>query len=381
MRILNIAMNAPFTEGYSYQDNLLPEYQQKLGHSVTLVTGLSSRDEKGNAIKVIPCDKILNNGVRLIRLATGNRINKILGYYPKILNLITEIQPDVIFIHGLCNLIPIQAIKYKNDHPKTILVADNHQDKKNSLYNKFPFNLLFIIWKKGWNRWIKHFNHIYGTTSWRRDFAIELFGIPKAKADPLLLGVDVDNLSTDREYVRNQIRNKLDIPKDAFVFIHGGKMCSNKKTIEIIQAFSNNRDSNIRLILFGSVSDDIEEGFKNLIQLDRRIKYIGFIESKYVHKFYYASDFALFPGLHSVLWEEAIGCGLPGIFQTYSANDHTNICGNSISMSPDADVNDIYDIINNILNSTELYSEMKENALKASRHLSYYEIAKKSIEE
>lgn len=137
MRILNIAMNAPFTEGYSYQDNLLPEYQQKLGHSVTLVTGLSSRDEKGNAIKVIPCDKILNNGVRLIRLATGNRINKILGYYPKILNLITEIQPDVIFIHGLCNLIPIQAIKYKNDHPKTILVADNHQDKKT------PFTINF----------------------------------------------------------------------------------------------------------------------------------------------------------------------------------------------------------------------------------------------
>ena len=37
MRIVHIAPNATFDDGWGFQDNLLPKYQQKLGHDITLL--------------------------------------------------------------------------------------------------------------------------------------------------------------------------------------------------------------------------------------------------------------------------------------------------------------------------------------------------------
>lgn len=379
MKILNICMSAPFTEGYSYQDNLLSEYQHKLGHIVTVVTGLTTRDSNGKKVITSPCDKIMSNGVRLIRISSGNKILQVLGYTPKIGKIIKEVNPDLIFIHGLCNLTPIQAIRYKKKNPDTILVADNHQDRNIFRYDKFPFSQLLKLWRTGWKTWNKHFNHIYGTTSWRKDFAIKHYGIPEDKADVLLMGVDVDNLTPDKEFVRKEIRSSLGINENAFVFIHGGKMDSGKKTIEVIQSFLLTESKDVRLILFGSVGSDIEDKFDKLIHEDNRIVYIGYIDSKQVHKYFFASDFSLFPGQHSVLWEEAIGCELPGMYMAYSEKDHTDICGNSISIKPKAGVDDIAKIMKDVFHDKEYYVWLKRNAQEASKRMSYYDIAKFSV--
>lgn len=379
MRILNIAMGANFTEGYSYQDNLLSEYQHKLGHTVAVLTGLTTWNECGQKIQTFPCDIVMDNGVRLIRIKSGNKIINAVGYYPQINKILTNYKPDLIFIHGLCNFIPIQAIKYKIKYPQTILVADNHQDKDNFNFKKFPFFLMVKLWRIGWTRWSKYFNYIYGTTSWRKDFAIYCFGIPENKADVLPLGVDTDNLCKDAFKVRCEIRKQLNIDRDAFVFIHGGKMNSDKRTIDIIESFSRIRDNNIRLILFGSVAENIRNQFDNLLEKDQRIVYVGYVKSKTVHKYFYASDFSLFPGLHSVLWEEAIGCGLPGLYQSFSSCDHTNMYGNSILIKADTNSEEIFQIMDKVSQDKSFYENLKKNASRASHDFSYYDIAAKSI--
>lgn len=379
MRILNIAMGANFTEGYSYQDNLLSEYQHKLGHSVTVLTGLSTWNECGHKIQAAPCDKIMVNGVRLIRIKSGNIITNTAGYYPHISKILASIKPDLIFIHGLCNFIPVQAIKYKKNNPQTILVADNHQDKDNFNYKKFPFSMMVKLWRTGWKRWSKFFNYVYGTTAWRKDFAIDCYGIPEDKADVLPLGVDTDNLCKDASRVRCEIRNQLNIDKDAFVFIHGGKMNSDKRTIDILESFSKIKDNNIRLILFGSIAENIKPQFDDLLEKDQRIVYVGYVKSKSVHKYFYASDFSLFPGLHSVLWEEAIGCGLPGLYQSFSDHDHTNMHGNSILIKAEANSEEIFQIMEKVNLDKSFYENLKKNATRASHDFSYYDIAAKSI--
>lgn len=106
-------MKATFTEGYTYQDNLLSEYQHKLGHEVVILTSRQTRADNGKIITVEPCDKLLDNGVRLIRISSGNKLSQILGYNKYIGKIIQDIKPDLIFIHGLCSFIPIQAINYK----------------------------------------------------------------------------------------------------------------------------------------------------------------------------------------------------------------------------------------------------------------------------
>ena len=37
MKIVHIAPNAPYNDNWGYQDNLLPRYQKKLGHDVTVI--------------------------------------------------------------------------------------------------------------------------------------------------------------------------------------------------------------------------------------------------------------------------------------------------------------------------------------------------------
>ena len=47
MKIVHIAPSAPYNDHWGYQDNLLPKYQKKLGHEVTMITtNLMHRDGK-----------------------------------------------------------------------------------------------------------------------------------------------------------------------------------------------------------------------------------------------------------------------------------------------------------------------------------------------
>ena len=48
MKIIHVAPNAPYEEGWSYQENLLPKYQAKLGHQVILVVSTERHRDKGS---------------------------------------------------------------------------------------------------------------------------------------------------------------------------------------------------------------------------------------------------------------------------------------------------------------------------------------------
>ena len=379
MRVLNICIKSPFSEGFNYQDNLLPEYQHILGHDVTILTGTRSRDKQGKFIDVPPVKKTLDNGVHLIRIESGGKLRRFLGYYPRIERIINEISPDLIFIHSLCTFVPIQAVSYKKKHRNVILVADNHQDYLNSKITGFPFRQTMMLWRYMWKRLILYFSHIYGTTSWRTEFAIKEYGIPREKADTLVMGIDSARLPQNKDAVREEIRSDLGVLKNNFLFITGGKISTRFHRMEAIHAFSEFASSNSRLLVFGSVEDSLKNEFKELLQSDKRIIYIGFVDSKEINRYFYASDFGLFPGAHSVLWEEAIGCALPCLFSKYEKNDHMQVCGNCVQIEQNATPTAIAEVINKVETQEDFYKEMKRNADKAAPLFSYYEIAKKSI--
>lgn len=378
MKILNICMSAPFTENYSYQDNLLSEYQYKHGNQVTVVCTTKTRDVNGIIIETSPGEKILSNGVKLIRLSSPNRIKQMLGFYSGLTEIIENEKPDLLFIHGLASFIPAIAVRYKKKHRVTI-VADNHQDEGTTYTRKFPFNILLWIYKICWKKWIYCVDKVYGTTSWRKTFAHKYYGIPNDKLDTLIMGIDTDRLPKNWNDTRKSERTRLGINSNAFLFISGGKLDKNKATIEMMKAFIAVKEENIRLLLFGSVLKDIEEEFNELLDHDNRIIYIGYVNSKDIQKLFIAADFGLFPGRHSVLWEEAIGCGLPCVFRKYEDVDHTDVNGNCIRIES-ADEQKLSDLISKIIEDKIYYSEIKERAMIASEAYSYHTIADKSVE-
>lgn len=376
MRILHFCMHAPFTENYSYQDNLLPEYQHKHGHKVRIITTTKSRGAEGEYIYTNPEEKTLSNGVELVRLQVKSKIQNAFGIYKGANKQMDSFSPDMIFIHGLDSFLPRVAIKYKKASIKTIhIVADNHQDYWNT--KDLVSKAIVRLFRCFWLLWIKKIDKVFGTTSWRITYAHNAYGIPYEKLDLLLMGIDADKI-TDKSSIRIKYREKYVLDNN-FVFVTGGKINKNKCTIEAMKAFTRIKDENARFMIFGSLDDDIKEMFSDLCECDKRIMYLGYIKSEEASNLFLAADFGVFPNSHSVLWEEAIGCGLPCLFHRYEEKDHTEVCGNCICIEQ-SDEDTIYCNMKKVLEDKEYYAQLKANAEKASNEFSYHTIAEKSVE-
>ena len=69
MKIVHIAPNAPYNEGWGYQENFLPKYQAKLGYDVTLIVQ-NIKHENGHLVETDCEDYQSSDGFRVIRRKT-----------------------------------------------------------------------------------------------------------------------------------------------------------------------------------------------------------------------------------------------------------------------------------------------------------------------
>ncbi|MBQ7696087.1 MAG: glycosyltransferase family 4 protein [Lentisphaeria bacterium] len=379
MKILNICLSSPFTEGYSYQDNLLSEYQAKLGHEVTVLTVTRTRDAEGRIVETSPGEKVLENGVKLIRIKTPGKLFSFLGIFPGMKKVIEAVAPDFIFIHGLATFAPRAAVAYKRRHPQVPIVADNHQDDFNTALGRFHVRLQISLFRSMWKKWIGAVNRVYGTASWRVEFARQVYGIPEEKTDILVTGCTEKYTAELSSKTRREVRGELDLSDDAFVFIHGGKLNSGKRTLEVMRAFSDLKAPGAKLVLFGSVGRDIADSFEKLLKSNSDIIHLGMLPGSEVHRYLLASDFGLFPGGHSTLWEESIGSGLPCLFRNYGGKMHLDRCGNAVIVD-DPGQSELAECMNKVLNDREFYRTLLSGARKLAPEFFYGSIAAKSLE-
>ena len=193
MRILNIAPESPYNEGWGYQDNLLPKYQARLmNNEVTLViTTQTHRD--GRIEETEQADYCSEDGFRVIRRPVKHvnimGLGKLL-FYIDINDVLQTFKPDLIFLHGLSSITIFQVIAYKKKNPDVVIVRDNHLD-----YNigyKPDSNLkskaICLIYKAINKITIKYVDRVYCVTPWRKKYAEDVFGIPENKTDVLIMG-------------------------------------------------------------------------------------------------------------------------------------------------------------------------------------------------
>src|SRR5699024_5967987 len=130
------------------------------------------------------------------------------------------------------------------------------------------------------------------------------------------------------------------INKKDFLIVTGGKIDNTKKQIMLlIKAVKHIKNRNVKLILFGSIAQELREKVQDLLD-DSMVHYIGWIESQDCYKYFAASDLAVFPGRHSVLWEQAVGTGVPCLFRYWDGTTHVDVGGNSLFLYNDT-VNEI----------------------------------------
>ncbi len=385
MKILHLCLASFYIDNYSYQENLLPKYHKLMGYDVSVIASLVSFDSNGNGYLLkVPEEYLCNDGYRVTRLDYRKPIkliNRILRRYEKIYISIEKEKPDIIFIHGCQSWDIKQVIKYVKRHHNVKIFIDNHADFINSGSSWISRNLLHkIIWKHCAKSVEPFTTKFYGVTPLRCDFLREIYGISPDKIELLLLGVDNQFIPyNQKDNIKNHIRKQLKISDDDFVLVTGGKIDERKNIHLLLQAINELKIEKVKLIIFGTSNNQMGPLINKLRKTDRIIN-VGWVDSKEIYELFFASDLVVFPGTHSVLWEQSVGSGIPGVFKYWKGMDHIDIGGNCRFLYEDRVV-EIKRIIEEIINNETEYQMMKKRAEAIGiRKFFYSEISKRALQ-
>jgi len=385
MRILHVCLANYYVDNFGYQENVLTRVHKLQGHDVKILAATETLSSKSGIQYLEPSSYLNEDGIPVVRVPyvkwLPHKVGAKLRIYKGVAREIQEFSPDVIFMHDGQTFSIFEITSYLKKHENVRLYMDSHTDYVNSAHGFVSHNILHgMIYKFYIRKSIPYVTKYYGTLPARVDFYCDMYGVPRNKMEYLPMGVD--DLSIDfskRNIIRDEIRSNLGISKESFVFVSGGKLGRQKNTLQLIRAFKSLPYQNIRLVLFGSVMADIKEEWNNIIN-DPRIIYVGWINSKEAYRYFFASDFACFPGTHSTLWEEAVGYGLPCLFKKWNGINQIDLDGNCIVSDQCESESYIKEILDSIVIDTCKYENLKHVAMeKGINTFSYNRIARYSI--
>lgn len=391
MKIAHIIVANMYIEGSGYQENLLTAAHKHNGHAVYIITRKTIFGENAKYQDVstpTEYEYVNDAGIPVTVLRTHQSILKkfpVIRAFTRrtdgLSRKLRDLEPDVIFLHGLQSIDTLQVIKYVKSHPKVKLFIDQHADyyntPVNTLSQKFVQKVLY--------REIAHLAEPYvekfwGVTPWRVSYLKDVYKLPSKKVDLLIMGGTDQKINwNNRDLIRDNIRQQYDIPRDAFVIVTGGRIDDTKNLGPLIDFVEKKQSNNIYLLVFGKT----DEKWGKILDSKKinNIINIGWIESDKVYDYYLASDLGCFPGTHSVLWEQLCACGIPGVFKDWDGGfAHVNVCDNALLLK-DVSTENINKELNLIVSNRQLFSVLKSNAEKARPHFLYSNIAKRAINE
>lgn len=384
MKIVHIAPNAPFNDGWGYQDNLLPKYHQKLGHEVTLF--ITTRTHKNGCIADTKAEDFTSkDGFRVVRLPYHQypfRLATSILCKFDVYDHLVSLQPDLIFCHGVISATILDVIRYKTHRIQQGLdcriIQDNHSDYNNSgnadTFSKKCLRFYYRLLNK---RSAKYVEKIYGVTPWRKQYLEDYFGISPEKTDVLIMGADDEQINfAQKDEIRKYVRAQYNIGDDDFLITTGGKIDAAKNIHHLMEACRGL--DKVKLLVFGSVLPNAQEQFNAALKDNENVIYIGWLDSEKVYDYFLASELVVFPGTHSVLWEQACATKVPCLFAHWSGMEHVNNGGNARFLE-NTEVEYLRSTIES-LRFTPGYQEMKKVAQsEATDVFLYSEIAKKSL--
>jgi len=383
MKILHVCLGNFFIDNYSYQENLLTKWHKKLGHDVYILASLVSFDKDGRSCLLNGERSYINeNGCYVQRVdykrGVFYKLNQRFRRYTSTLEIIGKIEPDFIFIHNLQFWDILKIIKYKKTHPNIKICVDNHADFSNSARSFLSRWVLHgIVWKYCARRIEPCVDKFFGVLPARCDFLQNVYGIPKEKIELLVMGADNEFVRYDqREQIKAEIRRKYNIAENEFLIVSGGKL-DKWKNIPILEK-AVKQIANVKILIFGNITPDMEEETRTLAD-GNKVQLIGWINSKEAYTYFLAADLVVFPGRHSVFWEQVVACGIPCVFKFWDGTTHVDIGGNCIFLYEDS-VDEIQQVIENLMEDKVKYNKMKESATSPKRETFLYsKIAKQAL--
>lgn len=382
MKILHICLASFFVDNYSYQENLLPKYHKLAGNDVKVIATLFTFDENGKGAYLKEGGTYINEyGIEVTRLNYAKKKGaKRFRYFEGVYDAIEKAAPEVIFIHNVQFMDIKEVVRYLKAHPGVTVYADNHADFSNSATNWFSKNVLHkILWRRCAKKIEPFVKRFYGVLPARVEFLHDVYGLPKEKIELLVMGADDEKVeeAQDEDSVK-ALREKYGIKDTDLLIMTGGKIDKWKtQTLLLMDAVNNIDNDNVKLIVFGSVVPELKEEIEK--RCTEKVQYIGWIKAEDSYKYFAASDLVVFPGRHSVFWEQVCGQGKPIVVKKWQGTTHVDMDGNCIFLNDDSE-EEIRGVLETLLNDKEKYEKMCLCAQQKGKEMFLYSnISKRSI--
>ena len=324
MRILHLMLSCFYVDGVAYQENMLPKQNYLDGHVVKIIASTETLENNGKLGYVEPSTYLNEYGCEVIRLPykrfLPHLFMKKIRAYPGVYQLVEQFDPDVILHHGVPSFELLTLARYKKRNPRVKLFLDSHEDFHNSARS--------FISREGLHRGfygpiarkvLPFVDKILCVNLESMDFLQQMYRIPPDKLEFYPLGGTIFE-EEERKTRKQRKRLEIGLNDEEILMLHTGKMQDEKKTVELLTAFSKVKDSNFKLFLVGVLGDDIEHVVKPMISNDSRIKYVGWKDVDVLYDYLCASDIYLQPGTQSATMQNALCCGCPVMLYPYKSH-------------------------------------------------------------
>lgn len=385
MKIAHVCLTGPFNDGWAYQENMLARQHRLAGHDVMiLATPYATDTNTGRFIWQGIGSYFDSDGVCVVRLAPTagvfrrrwSRFNT----YRGVRRQLERFAPDVVFVHGCQCLDVLTVVRFCRAHSSVKVYVDNHADWFNSATNWVSRTILHgLLWRYCAQKIEPYTTRYWGVTEGCCRFLTEIYGISPTKVGLLPLGAEFDEMAEpERSLVRNEVRARLGVTPQDFLVVTGGKIDASKNVHLLMRAMSRLAVPNVKLLIFGSVLQDVRDEFFRLLE-SPAIRYVGWASPEDIKRYLVSAELAVFPGSQSALWNQVVGSGVPALFRSWEGGTSVDIGGNCLLLQHGDEV-ELTTVLQRVLEDRQLYRRMRSAASGDGRlRFSYSQIAKASI--
>jgi 1,2-diacylglycerol 3-alpha-glucosyltransferase len=379
-----------YNESLEYQENLLVKYYRKHGHEVTVIASTfdsvfdyyNDRHDPAWSARTY-----FDQGAKIVKLRYRyNLLNRLRAYTP-IDRLLEEEAPDLIYVHDIMLNLP-ECVAYVKRHPRCRMIMDYHADYSNSGRNWLSLKVLHgVVRKRFLDQARPHLARIFPIVPAGAVFLHEIYQVPHSEMEVLPLGADVDlarQVHTRGEGRR--LREAMGFDASDIVIFTGGKLAPPKRTELLLQAVQQLPQLPLKVVVVGDASPADAAYKAQLLELAAalpNVRFTGWLGPEDIYRHLDLADLAVFPASQSILWQQAIACGLPLICGDIGHQDisYLNLADNIVILPHEQIQADrLAAEIQRVAGRPERMRQMKEGAARvASEHMDWNRLIERTL--
>lgn len=372
MRILHLMLSCFYIDDANYQENVIPRQNKKDGHEVLIIASTEVFIKNNILGLTFPRSYVNEDEIPIIRLPYNHFCNKFISKkirsYPNLYKSISDFAPDIILFHGTAAYALVTVTKFKRNNPHVRFYVDSHEDYHNSATTYLSKQILHkIFYRHIIQKCLPYIDKILYITYETSIFLKDAYGIPDNCLRFFPLGGILPE-TEKRETVRKKIRSELELKEDHILLIHSGKLDAKKRTAEIVNAFRQVPDQNLRLVIIGSMDEDVSASTTPIIKADPRIHYLGWLNSGLLQDYLCAGDLYVQLGGQSATMQNALCCGCAAALYPYES--HKYLLNDSVFYIKN--LIDLIDIIKTVSNDRSILEEKRKKSFNVAKNVLDY---------